>query len=84
MPTHRDLLHCDSTSTCCVHKDLVVDVEHTFLDFVTLVVVHASVIYQRNKKENINSNATQHQQRVDFVFWEGKGMECNDAFKAAL
>ncbi|KAK8788692.1 hypothetical protein V5799_021532 [Amblyomma americanum] len=67
---HRDLLRCSSNCTCCPHRELVVDVGHTFLDFFTLVVVHASVIHQRTNK----GNSPCERQRIDFVFWEGKDM----------
>ncbi|KAK8789004.1 hypothetical protein V5799_021218, partial [Amblyomma americanum] len=79
---HRDLLRCSSNCTCCPHRELVVDVGHTFLDFFTLVVVHASVIHQRTKSNG--SGGTTKRQRIDFVLWEGKGMECNDEFKASF
>ncbi|KAK8781549.1 hypothetical protein V5799_017109 [Amblyomma americanum] len=79
---HRDLLRCSSNCTCCPHRELVVDVGHTFLDFFTLVVVHASVIHQRTKSNG--SGGTTKRQRIDFVLWEGKCMECNDEFKASF
>lgn len=77
---HRELLHCGAGCGCCTHRELIVDVGHTFLDFFTLLVMHASVMYQREA----DTCCMKYRQRIDFVLWEGKGMESNDAFKAAF
>lgn len=76
---HRELLQCSPPGCgCCEHKELIVDVGHTFLDFLTLIVMHASVMHQHKDA------SMEYRQRIDFVLWEGKGMETNDAFKEAF